>query len=91
MITQSNFLAHELIGLRVEIVESRDLTLVGRKGYVVDESRNMFKILSENGKKISVFKGAAKFHFILPDGSSVYVDGSKLICRPEERVKRLYK
>ncbi|WP_421078426.1 ribonuclease P protein component 1 [Methanothermococcus sp. Ax23] len=91
MITPQNILRHELIGLNVEIVKSSNLSLVGIKGKVVDESRNTFVIERfDNGKEIRIPKDVAVFRFELND-KSVDVIGSLLIGRPEDRLKRKIK
>ncbi len=50
-INGENFLAHELIGLNVEILNSTDIS---RKimGKIVDETKNVFIIESKNVEKI---------------------------------------
>jgi len=80
-------LQHEFIGLKAKVVESKNLYYEGIAGRVVDETRNTFTILHEGEKKIIV-KDVAVFHFTLPDGTVVEVDGRALVGRPEDRVKR---
>lgn len=80
-------LQHEFIGLKARVVESKNPYYEGIEGRVVDETRNTFTILHEGEKKIIV-KDVAVFHFTLPDGTVVEVDGRALVGRPEERVKR---
>ena len=81
-----NVLRHELIGLDVKIVSASNPSIRGTSGRVIDESRNMVT-LSRKGKKISVPKNIATFRFKLADGCVVDVDGSKLVARPENRLK----
>ncbi|AEH06751.1 Ribonuclease P protein component 1 [Methanothermococcus okinawensis IH1] len=91
MITPQNILRHELIGLNVEIVKSPNLSLVGIKGKVVDETRNTLIIERfGSGKEIRIPKDVAVFRFELKD-KSVDVIGSLLIGRPEDRLKRKIK
>ncbi|OYT43578.1 ribonuclease P protein subunit [Candidatus Bathyarchaeota archaeon] len=80
-------LQHEFIGLNAKVVESKNPYYKGIEGRVVDETRNTFTILHEGEKKIIV-KDVAVFHFTLPDGTVVEVDGRVLVGRPEDRVKR---
>ncbi|HDJ04907.1 ribonuclease P protein subunit [Candidatus Bathyarchaeota archaeon] len=80
-------LQHEFIGLKAKVVESKNPYYKGIEGRVVDETRNTFTILHEGEKKIIV-KDVAVFHFTLPDGTVVEVDGRVLVGRPEDRVKR---
>jgi len=81
-----NILRHELIGLNVKIVRSPNRSLQGRSGLVVNESKNMLT-LSKKGRKVLIPKSVATFRFKLADGRLVDVDGSRLLGRPESRLK----
>jgi ribonuclease P protein subunit POP4 len=81
----SNLLQHELIGLKVEIINDSNPYNIKLRGYVIDESRNSLMI--KNVKKQRIAKKNAVFKFIL-DGESVKVEGRILIGRPEDRVKK---
>jgi len=80
-------LQQELIGLNTRVVKSLQPNYVGISGKVVNETRNTLVILSENRKKI-VIKDVAIFHFTLPDGTVVEIDGKAIVGRPENRVKK---
>ncbi len=86
-ITPSNILAHELIGLKVKVVGSRDPTLNDVEGMVVYETKKTLQIYS-GGRVKTLPKGICRFAFQLPQGC-VEVDGARLVARPEERVKKL--
>ncbi|XRP97545.1 ribonuclease P protein component 1 [Methanocaldococcus sp. 16A] len=90
MITPYNILRHELIGLRVEIVDAKNKAMIGIKGRVVDETRNTLVIEKENGKEVTIPKDIAVFLFELNE-CKVKVDGRLLIGRPEERLKKKIK
>ena len=81
-----NILRHELIGLNVKVVRSPNRSLKGRSGLVVNESKNMLT-LSRKGRKVLIPKSVATFRFKLADGRLVDVDGSRLLGRPESRLK----
>jgi len=81
-----NILRHELIGLNVKIVRSPNRSLKGRSGLVVNESKNMLT-LSKKGRKVLIPKSVATFRFKLADGRLVDVDGSRILGRPESRLK----
>ncbi len=89
-ITARNILRHELIGLDVEVVRASNPSQVSIRGRVVDESRNTLLIQRGDARK-RVAKHAAVFRFKLPDGTAVEVDGSAIVGRPEDRVKRKLK
>ena len=82
-----NIINHELIGLPVVVLESLAESYVGLKGKVVDETYNMLVLETSGGEK-KVLKSVSKFLFTLPNGRKVVVDGSILIGRPEERLKK---
>jgi len=82
-----NIINHELIGLSVEVLESLAESYVGLKGKVIDETYNMLVLETSEGEK-KVLKSVSKFLFTLPNGRKVVVDGSILVGRPEERLKK---
>jgi len=90
-ITPYNILNHELIGLNVELTGCKNKSLEGVKGMVIDETMKTFLILTSEGSKKRVPKDVCSFIFTLPNGTRVKVDGSLLVARPEDRVKRLIK
>jgi ribonuclease P protein subunit POP4 len=86
-IAPSNILAHELIGLNLRVVSSRDPTLNNVEGKVVYETRKILQIYW-NGRVKSIPKDICRFALHLPQGV-VEVDGAKLVAKPEDRVKKL--
>ena len=77
---------HEFIGLEVTVVKSSNPTAVGISGKVVDETRNTFTILQNDAQKV-VVKDTSVFHFVLPDGTVVEIDGKVIMGRAEDRIK----
>ena len=51
MITTANITSHEFIGLNTKIVESSNPQIVGLNGTVIDETKSMFTLNTENGIK----------------------------------------
>ena len=86
-LTETNLVAHELIGLRVRITRSSDPTLSELEGQVSFETKNTLSILS--GSRLSIVpKASSEFAFALPGGFEVIIEGKLLQVRPEDRVKR---
>jgi ribonuclease P protein subunit POP4 len=81
-----NILRHELIGLNAKIVRANNQYVRGIHGIVVDESKNTI-VLQRNGRKVLIPKSVATFRFKLTDGRFVDVNGSRLVGRPESRLK----
>ncbi|MDD5339870.1 MAG: ribonuclease P protein subunit [Candidatus ainarchaeum sp.] len=88
MIDRKNLLFSTFIGLDVEISNSSQRKLVGLKGKVVDETKNLL-IIEAHGKDVRVPKVSATFRFTLDDGDKLDVDGSKITFRPHERAKKV--
>ncbi len=91
MITARNIFRHELIGLRVKVTESPHQGFEGFRGRVIDETKNTLRLELDDGREITIPKGAATFHFQLPNGQRVEVNGRILIGRPEERIKKKFR
>jgi ribonuclease P protein subunit POP4 len=81
-----NILRHELIGLKAIVARSSNSLLVGTRGRVIDETRNTVRLSTRKGVKV-IPKGVAVFRFDLSDGSTVEVEGTRLVGRPENRMK----
>jgi ribonuclease P protein subunit POP4 len=84
MRTSKNIGKHELIGLNAEIVESKDPSLKGLKGVVVDETKNML-VIDVGGNEKKIIKKNVKLRF----GNYGIVNGSKIAYRPEDRIKKV--
>jgi len=85
-ITPKNLLRHEFIGLRVEVAQSADPRLVGMKGLVVNETKNMIHV--HDGKRMRMLsKEISTFRVRLPDKRIVSVEGKCMVSRPEDRLK----
>ena len=80
-------LQQEFIGLNARVVRSSHPDYVGIAGRVLDETRNTISILHKEKKKI-IIKSTAVFHFTLPDGTIVEMDGKAIVGRPEDRIKK---
>jgi ribonuclease P protein subunit POP4 len=87
MVTARDLVLHELIGLEVRVVRSTNRQFQGLAGTVMNETRNMLTIETMKGEK-SLAKQDCVFSFRLPSGEWVRVDGSLLVARPEDRIKK---
>lgn len=89
MRTKKNILYSTFVGLPVEIVNSSQQELVGLKGKVADETKNLIIIEKKDGKEIKVQKVSCIFRFTLDDGETVDVEGKRIAFRPHERPKKV--
>ena len=84
MITTENIALHELIGLDTEITQSSNIQSVGLKGKVVDETKSMFVLRTENGiRKFPKENTIWRFSF---DNNEITLNGNMLTKRPSERM-----
>jgi ribonuclease P protein subunit POP4 len=77
---------HELIGRRIQIIESSDKRWIGRYARIVDETRNMFTVSCDGTERMLPKKGT-----ILSTKSGnerITIDASNLMFRPEDRIKK---
>jgi len=99
MLSSKTLARHELIGLKVEVVESTNKSQIGAIGTVIDETRQTLTIELEKKKIASIqkptersyVKDQCSFRFTLPNGEKVRVDGKVLVARPEDRIKKKLK
>ncbi len=89
MRTRKNILFSTFVGLQVEIVRSSQQDMVGLRGKVVDETKNLIIIEKEDGKEIKIQKVSSVFRFTLDDGEKIDVEGKRIAFRPHERPKKV--
>lgn len=89
MISAQNILAHELIGLDVEITKKDNLIPSKLYGTIVFETKNMILIKTIFGIKGVPKAIIKKARIILLEGDC-FINGSSLIERPEDRVSRIF-
>lgn len=84
MITEENIVSHELIGLDAEIIQSNNKEVIGLCGKIVDETKYMFVIKTENGvKKMPKENTEWKFSF---DNKTSIIHGNLLAKRSHDRL-----
>jgi ribonuclease P protein subunit POP4 len=83
----SNIIKHELIGLKAEITKSTNKNQIGITGEIVDETKNLLIIKTQDGLR-QIAKEQATFKLGLPKNETVEVDGKLLVGRPESRIKK---
>ncbi len=96
-----NIIHHELIGLDIRVGDSTNNSLCGIEGRIVDETRNMFKVETDDREKM-IPKSGSSFIFTIPsshptnDGkrylrSNIKVDGRLLLSQPENRIQTRFR
>ena len=79
----------ELIGLEIEVADSRNPYLIGLKGKIVDETRNMLVIRKDN-EEIKLIKDQITIVAEI-NNHKIAINGALLVGRPEERLKKKFK
>lgn len=89
MITEKNVVQHELIGLHAKVVEGNP-SAVGIEGKIVDETMNTIKI-EDKTKERTITKNGSRFMLTLPSKKKILLEGSVIVARPEDRIKKQVK
>ena len=80
------FLQSEIIGMKMEVIDSKNKNLIGIKGEIIDETKYTLTIKDNEETKI-LLKKQVKLK-IYDQNNEVKVKGELLIGRPEDRLKR---
>jgi ribonuclease P protein subunit POP4 len=83
-IDAKNIYAHEMIGLKIKVIESFAKERIGITGNIIDETMKTFKIKTKNEEKV-LPKNECVFEFDINE--KVIIDGKKIMKRPEDRIK----
>ena len=87
MIKADTVLCHELIGLKVRILDNTGGTMRKIVGSIIKETKNTFSIRTSLGTKVIPKRNATKIEISL-DSGVCFIRGSSLIGRPEDRLSR---
>lgn len=82
----NSIIRHELIGLGIEVTASKNKSLAGLKGKIVDETKNTLKVRA-GSRVLTVMKNAIMFKANI-NGKNIEIDGRCLMARPEDRIKK---
>ncbi|HYX56871.1 MAG TPA: ribonuclease P protein subunit [Nitrososphaeraceae archaeon] len=89
MINADNIIAHELIGLDVEITKKDNLVGPKLYGKIVFETKNMILLKTSFGIRGVPKAIIKKARFFLSEGGC-FISGISLIGRPEDRISRIF-
>ena len=84
MITADTISRHEFIGLDTKVINSSNSEVVGLNGTVINETKSMFTINTEKGRKM-IPKSTNDWGFTI-NGKNMTVKGSTITKRPFERI-----
>ena len=89
MISPENILAHELIGMNIEIITKDNHGFYNLHGRILFESKNMILLQTIFGIK-KIPKEMIKKARLLISGRDCFINGFSLLQRPEDRVSRIF-
>jgi RNase P/RNase MRP subunit p29 len=75
-----------LIGRDIVILASKDKTISGIKGLVLDETKNTLVVLTSQNRKLRIPKPIVTLS-LEAKPANITIEGSKLIGTPAERIK----
>jgi ribonuclease P protein subunit POP4 len=85
MLKPKDIAKHELIGLDIEVLQSKNKALIGLKGKITDETKNTITI--DDGKERKIMKSQIMMKTRIGD-KEYEIDGRILVGRPEDRIKK---
>jgi ribonuclease P protein subunit POP4 len=85
-----DIIRHEFIGTQAKIAKSVHAGYIGLAGPVIGETKNTLTLLHQ-GQPKNVIKNLSVFDFTFGDGTVVEIDGTLLVGRPEDRLKKSVK
>jgi len=77
----------EFIGTWAKVARSTNPSCRGIFGAVINETKNTLTLLN-GGRSRVIAKSDNIFHFTFPDKTVVAIEGSLLVGRPEDRLKK---
>ena len=86
MITHSNILSHEMIGLYTKVLKSTNSQINGMSGKILDETKNMFILKTKNGIR-NIAKNHNKWFFSINE-QKIILNGKLLTKRSQDRLVR---
>ncbi|KYK24569.1 hypothetical protein AYK26_03235 [Euryarchaeota archaeon SM23-78] len=72
----------EFIGQRIKVVQARNTSIEGTEGTIKEDTKNTFRILTDDNKAKILLKQGAVFMI-----NKQKIRGEDLLFRPEERIK----
>jgi len=76
-----------LIGREIEVLASRDKSILNLTGRVIDETKNTLLVITDAEKEVRIPKSIVTFSVSNRARDPLTIDGSKLIGTPSDRIK----
>jgi len=76
-----------LIGREIEVLASRDKTMLKLRGLVVNETKNLLIVMTPDERQVNIPKSIVTLNISSKNSEKLIVEGSKLIGTPADRIK----
>jgi len=76
-----------LIGREIEVLASRDKSMLNLKGLVIDETKNLLVVITSSDRRVKIPKSIVTLSVSNKMNENLVLDGSKLIGTPSDRIK----
>jgi ribonuclease P protein subunit POP4 len=76
-----------LIGREVEVLASRDKTLLKLRGLVLNETKNLIVVITPEERQVKIPKSIVTLNITLKNSEKIIVEGVRLIGTPSDRIK----
>jgi len=76
-----------LIGKEIEVLASRDSSILNLRGLVIDETKNLLVVITPLERQVKVPKSIVTLRVGFDKKEDLVIDGSKLLGTPADRIK----
>lgn len=83
----SDVLKHELIGLNIKVVDSKNKSDAGIEGTIIDETKNTLIVETIDEKRKTLFKQNIIIEATI-NNKKIKINGKGLLGRPQDRIKQ---
>ena len=83
----SEVLKHEIIGLKIKVIDSKNKSNIGTKGTIIDETKNTLIIETTDEKRKTLFKQNIIIETKI-NNKKIKIKGAGLLGRSQDRIKQ---
>jgi RNase P/RNase MRP subunit p29 len=76
-----------LIGREIEVLASRDISMLKLKGLVIDETKNLLVVMTPLDRQVKIPKSIVTLSVSNKLNENMVIEGSKLIGTAADRIK----
>ena len=83
----SEVLKHEIIGLNIKVIDSKNKSNIGTEGTIIDETKNTLIIETTDEKRKTLFKQNIIIETKI-NNKKIKIKGAGLLGRSQDRIKQ---